>query len=400
MTLFTQNLTLQESETQSAHRACILLVDDDQDLLGTYRAALGNQYNFLTANNGLQALAVLGEHEVNLILSDISMPDMDGVELLKEIRGRDLDVPVVLITGDPNVESAIQAVDYGAMKYLTKPVNVSQLQQVVANGLGWSELANAKRDAHKLVAGTPGMAADRAGQIARFERAMGSLYLAFQPIVSVETARPVGFECLLRCDEPSLQSPPDFIRVAEELGRIHEVSRAIRAKALAVLPEVPDDAALFVNLHSTDLDDAELFDPSTCFGLAASRMVLEITERESLQSIASAGEKVHSLRDMGFRIAMDDLGAGHNGLAAFARLSPEVVKLDMALVRGVERESHKHGLIGIMREYCRKQGILFIAEGVETRSELDALLELGCDLFQGYYFAKPNPKIVIPEMPL
>ncbi|NQU50207.1 MAG: EAL domain-containing protein [Planctomycetes bacterium] len=377
----------------------ILLVDDDQDILDAYSAALQSEYNLIQACDGRSALKWLSERDVDLVISDIAMPEINGMELLREIRTRDLDVPVVLITGAPDLKSATKAVEYGAMRYLTKPVNSSELQEVAAAGVSWRRMADAKRQAFSLVSGNSGTAADQVGQEARFERALETLHLYFQPIVSWRAKRPIGFECLLRCGEPSLQSPPELIRVAEELGRMQEVGRAIRQRALERIPALPQGACMYVNLHYSDLDDPELFDPNSPFALSSNRIVLEITERESLDAIANARDKVGALRRLGFRIAMDDLGAGHNGLAAFARLAPEVVKLDMMLVRDVNKETHKHGLIRIMRDYCCKEHIQFISEGVETRAELDTLLGIGCDLFQGYLFAKPGPEIRLPDMP-
>jgi EAL domain-containing protein (putative c-di-GMP-specific phosphodiesterase class I)/ActR/RegA family two-component response regulator len=375
----------------------ILLVDDDPDVLASYRAALQTDYQLLEASGGLSALELLSESEVDLVISDIAMPKLNGMQLLREIRTRDLDVPVVLITGDPHLETATEAVEYGAMRYLTKPVNLRELQGVAASGVRFRRMADAKRKAFAYVSGRAGTAADQVGQLARFERALKTLHLNFQPVVSWREKRAIGFECLLRCEEPSLQNPPDLIRVAEELGRMDEVSRAIRKNALAAIPKIPSYSSLYLNLHYSDLDDPDLFDKDSPFVLASNRIVLEITERVSLDAIADAEEKVAALRGLGFRIAMDDLGAGHNGLAAFAKLSPEVVKLDMLLVRDVNKEIHKHGLIRVMRDYCAKERIQFISEGVETKSELDTLLDIGCDLFQGYLFGKPSPVIKLPQ---
>jgi EAL domain-containing protein (putative c-di-GMP-specific phosphodiesterase class I) len=398
MTLSTQPNSGTKRQTGDRMISTILLVDDDQDILDAYSAALQSEYSLIQACDGRSALKLLSERDVDLVISDIAMPEFNGMELLREIRTRDLDVPVVLITGDPHLESATKAVEYGAMRYLVKPVNSSELQEVAAAGVSLRRMADAKREAFSLVSGNSGTAADQVGQEARFEHALETLHLYFQPIVSWRAKRPIGFECLLRCGEQSLQSPPDLIRVAEELGRMQEVGRAIRQRALERIPALPQGACMYVNLHYSDLDDPELFDPNSPFALSSNRIVLEITERESLDAIANARDKVGALRRLGFRIAMDDLGAGHNGLAAFARLAPEVVKLDMMLVRDVNKETHKHGLIRIMRDYCCKEHIQFISEGVETRAELDTLLGIGCDLFQGYLFAKPGPEIRLPNM--
>jgi EAL domain-containing protein (putative c-di-GMP-specific phosphodiesterase class I) len=122
----------------------------------------------------------------------------------------------------------------------------------------------------------------------------------------------------------------------------------------------------------------------------ATRVVLEITERAALEDVSEVREKVAALRTLGFRIAIDDLGAGYAGLTAFAQLEPEVVKLDMSLVRDVHEQPTKRRLIKSMTELCQDMGRVVIAEGIETAEERDAIADLGCDLMQGYLFAKPG----------
>jgi EAL domain-containing protein (putative c-di-GMP-specific phosphodiesterase class I) len=93
---------------------------------------------------------------------------------------------------------------------------------------------------------------------------------------------------------------------------------------------------------------------------------------------------------MGYRIAVDDLGAGYAGLTSFAQLEPEVVKFDMSLVRGVDANPRKQRLIGAMSSLFSELGLLTISEGVETALERDALLHIGCNLLQGYLFGRPT----------
>jgi EAL domain-containing protein (putative c-di-GMP-specific phosphodiesterase class I) len=152
----------------------------------------------------------------------------------------------------------------------------------------------------------------------------------------------------------------------------------------------PEAGILFVNLHTTDLLDAELLSRAAPLSQIASRVVLEITERASLEKVKDVRARVAALREMGFRIAVDDLGAGYAGLTSFALLEPEIVKFDMTLVRDVHRSATKQKLIRSMAELCHDMGMLVVGEGVETAAERDMLVALGCDLLQGYLFAKPG----------
>lgn len=94
---------------------------------------------------------------------------------------------------------------------------------------------------------------------------------------------------------------------------------------------------------------------------------------------------------MGFRIAIDDLGAGYAGLTSFATLEPELVKLDMSLVRDIDKNPMKEKLVRSMTALCKDLGMLVVAEGVETTRERDLLVELGCDLLQGFLLGRPAP---------
>ena len=103
-----------------------------------------------------------------------------------------------------------------------------------------------------------------------------------------------------------------------------------------------------------------------------------------------------SLRNLGFRIALDDLGAGYAGLTSFALLEPDMVKLDMALVRDVHREASKQTVVKTIVGMCKELNIIVTAEGIETPEERDALTRAGCDLMQGYLFAKPGTPFPTP----
>jgi EAL domain-containing protein (putative c-di-GMP-specific phosphodiesterase class I) len=128
----------------------------------------------------------------------------------------------------------------------------------------------------------------------------------------------------------------------------------------------------------------------------ADRIVLEVTERVSLDRIKDVRRRVQGLREIGFRIAVDDLGAGYAGLASFVQLEPDLVKLDMSLTRGVDKNATKQRLVSSMTQVCRDMGLLIVAEGVETAAERDTLCELGCDLLQGYFFGRPEAELRAP----
>jgi len=194
-----------------------------------------------------------------------------------------------------------------------------------------------------------------------------------------------------------LPHPGAVLDAAERLGRVHDLGRRIRSKAIEPLGRLPADAMLFLNLHPSDLHDEHLFARNGPLAAAATRVVLEITERASLEGMHDVPARVAALRKLGFRIAVDDLGAGYAGLTSFTLLEPGLVKLDMALVRDLDQTPTKQTLVRTMIGMCRELGIIVTAEGIETREERDELAREGCDLMQGYLFAKPGDTFPVPS---
>jgi EAL domain-containing protein (putative c-di-GMP-specific phosphodiesterase class I) len=379
------------SKGEQPSRGRVLVADDEPMLLrGFARVLVRAGFEVETARDGQQAAELLNHSDFDAIVSDISMPGMDGLQLLRAARERDLDVPVILVTGAPAIETAVQALEYGAFQYLTKPVDAKQFEQAIEKAVRLHTMARMKREALSLL-GSPGaQAGDRAGLEASFERALETLWIAFQPIVSATDGSVFGYEALVRTLEPTLPHPGALLDAAERLERLRELGQIIRDRAALHMSEAPDRGCLFVNLHTRDLLDETLTHPNSPLSRIASRVVLEITERASLDEVKDIRTRVAELRAMGFRIAIDDLGAGYAGLTSFAMLEPEIVKLDMSLVRDVHKNATKQKLIRSMTALCKDMGMMVVGEGVETVEERDALIALGCDLLQGYLFAKPG----------
>jgi EAL domain-containing protein (putative c-di-GMP-specific phosphodiesterase class I) len=373
---------------QSAGR--VLIVDDDEAVCRGYQKLLRRSgFETDVAYNGSMALTELDVKRFDVVLSDVGMPSLSGLQLLRAVRDRDLDLPVVLMTGAPGLDDAVQAVEHGAFRYLVKPIAPATLKEAIERAAAVHRVARLRRQAE--VAGTnvlsPG---DRGSLEARFEKAMVTLWMAFQPIVLPAERRVYAYEALVRNDEPTLLSPLDLFDAAECLGRVHELGRTIRRKIAEASGSAPLEVLLFANVHSTELTDNDLLSEGAPLSAVAHRIVLEITERSTLDRVSGLPGRLASLRKLGYRIAVDDLGAGYAGLSSFAQLEPDFVKLDIALIHGVDQEPRKRSVVRGMAQLCtRDLGIRVVCEGVETAAERDTLAEDGLDLFQGYLFARP-----------
>jgi EAL domain-containing protein (putative c-di-GMP-specific phosphodiesterase class I) len=257
--------------------------------------------------------------------------------------------------------------------------------------------AKAEDKAPEFAAGTlehPVVVPDPTDELRALEdklaRCVASLAMHFQPIVHASDRSRFGYEALLRSTDRALPHPGAILDAAERLERIPALGRAVRAATAKVIAAAPvERGVFFINLHLLDVFDKQLTSPFSPLAKVASRVVLEITERTSLEGETDVRYRVAELKELGFRIAIDDLGGGHARMGTFSPLDTEFVKLDMSLVRDVEKHPMKQRLIRSITELCRGQGTKVIGEGVETEAEAKVLVELGCDLLQGYLIARP-----------
>jgi len=386
-------------ELVEREKISVLLVDDDAAVLAiTQRTLERADHLVVSCQSGDAALAALAEQSFDVMVTDIQMPGLTGLKLLRAVREHDLDLPVVLVTGNPGLQSAVEAVEYGAFRYLIKPVPIQELRAVVGRAGALGRLARSKREYLEQFGSGKFRVGDRAGIDAMLDRALASLWTAYQPIVHAVDRSIFAYEALMRVEEPMLPHPGAVLTAAERGNRIHEVGRTVRNSVVVAAPSAQEELLLFVNVHPEDLLDPTLYQIDSSFTALARRVVLEITERASLDHIPEVQSKIGTLRELGFQIALDDLGAGYAGLTSFTQLEPEFVKLDMSLVRDADGNSTKQKIIRSMVQLCHDMGKRIVAEGIETPGERDALTDLGCDFLQGYLFARPGrpfPSLII-----
>lgn len=240
--------------------------------------------------------------------------------------------------------------------------------------------------------------ADLVALEAHFERALSGMHMAYQPIVHSEnTGQVFGYEALMRPSDPDIPHPGAMLDAAERLHRLPQLAKAIRTMAVKdFTPVAEGKGSLFLNVHALDLLDKSLSSRWTPLAKIANKVVLEITERASLDEISDVKYRVAELRELGYRIAIDDLGAGHDRMTQFDPDDTDIVKLDISLVRNIHKHPVKQQLAASITMLCKENEILVIGEGVECGEEAETLAKMGCQLLQGYYFAKPAPGFPAP----
>ncbi len=224
-------------------------------------------------------------------------------------------------------------------------------------------------------------------QNARFRRMVDGLWMAYQPIVPAGAPGIFGYEALVRVDGAS---PPELFELAAELGRVAELEDEIFDAIARDLRNLDDGLCCSVNLSPQALNDSQIFREDSPLIRHADRIILEISTNARLDAVPGLEDKLECLRELGYRIAIDDLGAGDAGLTSVAHLNPDFVKIDRALVAAIEPSSNGAVLVGSIARRCRELHIGCVAEGVETSEELRVVTELGCTLIQGYLTGRPG----------
>ena len=223
----------------------------------------------------------------------------------------------------------------------------------------------------------------------------------FQPIVRAGDPGSVfAYECLVRGldHDGSLIPPNRLYETARDADLLFPLDRAARLAAIHAASSHGLDAGeahLFINFNPTSI-----YDPSFCLrstiaaiaetALCPARVVFEVVESDRIDEVGHLSRIVDHYRAAGFKVALDDLGSGYGSLNLLAELQPDFVKLDMQLIRGVDGDPFKAGIVGKLLELARSLGIEAVAEGIETEAEWRWLRDHGADYLQGYYIARPG----------
>jgi EAL domain-containing protein (putative c-di-GMP-specific phosphodiesterase class I) len=247
----------------------------------------------------------------------------------------------------------------------------------------------------RLVAGLVGRYLERDAQrAARRTRAAadvldllseGGLTTVFQPIIDLRDGRPAGYEALSRFP---WGRPDEWFRRAGEAGLAVPLELAAVDSAVAHVHRLPERAYLAVNLSPATLCTPDFADQARALPL--DRLVIELTEQTAVDSYPELADRVAWVRSLGGRVAVDDAGAGYAGLERIVTISPEILKLDAQLTRGVVDDAPRQAMAAAMGWFAERIGAKLVAEGVESPAEVVALKDLGIDYVQGYHTGRPR----------
>lgn len=222
-----------------------------------------------------------------------------------------------------------------------------------------------------------------------------SIRTVYQPIVSLDNGHILGYEALSRgpCDS-FFESPGNLFDAAEHFNRLWELELLCRTKALENARELPTGKLLFINVNPEIIKDRKFKKGSTKdyiskFGMNPSNIIFEITEKTAVSDYKSFRKTIENYISQGYKIAIDDTGAGYSGLRLLTETRPQYIKIDMALVRDIDKESIKQELMKTFYSFAKITNMQLIAEGIETVNELNTLIDIGVQYGQGYFFQRP-----------
>lgn len=226
--------------------------------------------------------------------------------------------------------------------------------------------------------------------------------MAFQPIVDFDKGIIFAQEALVR--GLNNESAGSILSQVTEENR-YRFDQACRVRAIQLAAELEIQSLLSINFLPNAVYQPELCIRTTIetaknYSFPLDQILFELTEVEKVKDHAHVGSIIEHYQSLGFKTALDDFGAGYSGLNFLADFHPDYIKLDMALIRNVDKDKSRQAIVKGIIQVCRDLSIEPIAEGIETIEELNVLQQFDIHLFQGYYFAKPSFRAVITDLNL
>ena len=373
----------------------IVVIDDDSFMINVVTRLLGSMgyKNVQSASNGKAAIKIMDGRSFDLVISDLRMPDMDGIELMRHLAVMEPCPSVILMSGvDKKIMASAERLakvhQLSLLGTIIKPVKRDELERLIGK---LDTTTKTKKKGHlkslPVEEVKEGIAA-------------GRVMVFLQPKVTMSNKVVVGAEALARWknDDGSVLGPAAFVPVAEKYGLMTELTDAVIDSALAIMvgwPAIASNLKISINVSIDNLSDVGFADRLVAKAKAAQvpldRLVLEITETKIMENLKEPLDILSRLCMQGTGLAIDDFGTGAAGFESLQALPFTELKIDRAFVHGASNDADKMTILQSIFAVAQRLEIETVAEGVEDQDDWDLLASMNCDLVQGFIIAKPMP---------
>jgi EAL domain-containing protein (putative c-di-GMP-specific phosphodiesterase class I) len=386
---------------ETPERIRVLIADDDEMNRKTLAEIVDRSGSLALvgiAKDADEAIRIASLQRPDVVLLDVRMPGGGGPRAAHEIRLQSPRSRIVALSAFGDDRSIDAMLANGATSYLTKDSSFDEIVDAIVRSVDGEALLSSNVTKH--VVAELGARLEREHEraegrlekerrIRRLLTGRANLTMVYQPIVSLNSGLVVGVEALARFAALPQRTPDRWFAEAVEIGLGTELQLMAVNHALPALDSLPDDVYVAVNVDPTTASSPLL--AKLIERWPASRVVIELTEHAPASDYPSLREALDGFRANGVRIAVDDAGAGFASLRHILELAPDIIKLDISIVRDIDTEASHRALASALVGFAREMGTELIAEGVETAGEASTIDLLGIGAIQGYYVARPGP---------
>lgn len=377
----------------NASKKRILLVDDDRAVSQMLTMLLETRgYEVQNAFCGAEALDKAGE-TTDLILLDLILPDEEGFDVCRKLKEqpKTSNVPIIILSARVLSGDIVEGLYLGADDYLTKPFEyeelVARMEAVMRRGSLFHNGAKKNDGDDEVVRELRKIVSEE--RITPF----------YQPIFLLKPFKLFGLEALCRPDTDTMLANPELLfKAAIKYGCYQDLELLSWKKAITYASECLQNEFLFLNCNPYLIEGPKFLSIKSLFedcGFSIANVVLEITERSEVGDFKEFYTQLGRFREQGFKFAVDDVGGGYASLESIVETKPEVVKIDRHIIHNLDSDPYKRSIVKFVVSFCRENNIFSIAEGIETKEDLQKVIEIGVDAAQGYYLCKPKPDINI-----
>lgn len=378
-----------------------LLIVDDSPVQREFMLQLCRDIGFIEiscAENGEIALPMLQQQQFDLLICDLEMPGLDGIELLHRVASLNCNAAVIIVSGrEQNLISAVElmarADGLQVLGSLQKPLDTAAFSQLLSQ-------LKAQTQSHKN-----SVQQQQQHPLLDFKELSEALQqhrfvLHYQPKVDVQSGQLAGVEALVRLQHPNrgLIYPGHFIAVCERFNLIDALSYEVLLLAIAQLQQwriagfIPK---ISVNLSATSFENAFFLQQVNQLladsAIDPTQLMFEVTETAVIRNMGQALAFLSRLRLSGFGLSIDDYGTGYSSVKQLSQIPFTELKIDRSLIDGIASRRHLQVILSSTLSMCQQLGIQVVAEGVESHADWQYLQQFNGLVAQGYYLAKPMP---------